>query len=36
MVYVDNNIRSMSKNDFINKATESNSKTVKTEKIINY
>ena len=36
MVYVDNNIRSVSKNDFIDKTTESNSKSVKTEKIINY
>jgi hydrogenase maturation protein HypF len=36
MVFTDNNIRSISKNDYINNTIESNSKTVKTVKIINY
>lgn len=36
MVFHDNNIRSIDKNDFINKETEGNLKPVKTEKIINY
>ena len=36
MVFADNNIRSISKNDYINNTIESNSKTVKTVKIIYY